>query len=293
MSDTELSIHTLDHIDLQDEFEFACTVAREASTIVNTFYVGSSEVQYKPGREPVTEADRSANQHIVSRIEAKFPNDGLLSEESKDDLSRLNHERVWIVDPLDGTKEFIARNGEFSIMIGLSIGGRPAMGVIMQPEPGLLYGGGIGLGAQLYEADEQIPLQVSDCDTIRNMALVSSRSHRHKIVDQIARSLRISRERVSGSVGLKVGLISRQLADLYVHPSPGCKEWDLCAPHALIEAAGGTMTDCWGNPLRYNKRDVRAHNGLVASNGQAHDEIIDTVTQVCESFGYNEDDGFW
>lgn len=293
MSDMDTSPNTLEHVDLTAELEFACDVAREAATIVNTFYVGSSEVQYKSGREPVTEADRSANQHIVNRIEARFPNDGVLSEELKDDFQRLQNERVWIVDPLDGTKEFIARNGEFSIMIGLSIGGRPVMGVIMQPEPGLLYAGGVGLGANLYEADERIPLQVSDCDDVRNMTLVSSRSHRQKVVDKIVRSLRISRERVSGSVGLKVGLISRQLADLYVHPSPGCKEWDLCAPHALIEAAGGKITDCWGNPLRYNKRDVRAHNGLVASNGPAHDQIIETVAQVCEEFGFNEDDGFW
>jgi 3'(2'), 5'-bisphosphate nucleotidase len=94
-------------------------------------------------------------------------------------------------------------------------------------------------------------------------------------------------------VGLKVGLIARQLSDLYVHPSPGCKEWDLCAPHALLEAAGGRMTDCWGNPLTYNKRDVRAHNGLVASNGKAHGQVIEVVAQVCEEFGFNEDDGFW
>jgi 3'(2'), 5'-bisphosphate nucleotidase len=293
MSDMNISPDTPEQLDLTAEFEFACDVAREAATIVNTFYIGSSEVQYKPGREPVTEADRSANQHIVNRIEAQFPDDGVLSEESKDDLQRLQKNRVWIVDPLDGTKEFIARNGEFSIMIGLSIGGRAVMGVIMQPEPGLLYAGGVGLGAHLYEANERIPLQVSDCREVRNMTLVSSRSHRQKLVDQIVRSLRISRERVSGSVGLKVGLISRQLADLYVHPSPGCKEWDLCAPHALIEAAGGTMTDCWGNSLRYNKRDVRAHNGLVASNDLAHDQIVETVGRICEEFGYNEDDGFW
>ncbi|MCB0132736.1 MAG: hypothetical protein KDD78_17860, partial [Caldilineaceae bacterium] len=103
-------------LDLTAEYEFACQVAREAATIVTTFYVGSSEVEYKSHDEPVTEADRSANQHIVTRIAEMFPDDGLLSEESKDDLSRLDKRRVWIVDPLDGTKEFIARNGEFSIM---------------------------------------------------------------------------------------------------------------------------------------------------------------------------------
>ena len=288
-----MSQNRIETLDLTAELEFAAKLAREAATIVNTFYVGSSEVRYKSGDEPVTEADRSANQHIVSRIEAMFPNDGLLSEESKDDLTRLHNRRVWIVDPLDGTKEFIARNGEFSIMIGLAIEGRPVLGVVMQPDPGLLYIGAVNQGAYLYEAGERIPLSVSDVTQVNRMVLVSSRSHRQQIVDKMRSALRITSERVSGSVGLKVGLIARQLADLYVHPSPGCKEWDICAPYALLEAAGGRMTDCWGNPLRYNKRDVRAHNGLVASNGIIHDEIIAVVARICEEAGYNQDDGFW
>jgi len=288
-----MSQNRIETLDLTAELEFAAKLAREAATIVNTFYVGSSEVRYKSGDEPVTEADRSANQHIVSRIEAMFPNDGLLSEESKDDLTRLHNRRVWIVDPLDGTKEFIARNGEFSIMIGLAIEGRPVLGVVMQPDPGLLYIGAVNQGAYLYEAGERIPLSVSDVTQVNRMVLVSSRSHRQQIVDKMRSALRITSERVSGSVGLKVGLIARQLADLYVHPSPGCKEWDICAPHALLEAAGGRMTDCWGNPLIFNKRDVRAHNGLIASNGQVHDEVVEIVARICEEFGYNEDDGFW
>jgi 3'(2'), 5'-bisphosphate nucleotidase len=288
-----MSQHPVDVSDLTTELQFACKVAREAATIVNTFYVGSSEVRYKSDREPVTEADRSANQHIVTRVRTMFPNDGLLSEESKDDLSRLNKQRVWIIDPLDGTKEFIARNGEFSIMIGLAIDGYPALGIVMQPESGLLYAGAAGMGAFLYEAEERVPITVSDTDKSNRMVLVSSRSHRQQIVDRMRSALRITSERVSGSVGLKVGLITRQLSDLYLHPSPGCKEWDLCAPHALLEAAGGKMTDCWGEPIRYNKRDVRAHNGLVASNGTIHEEIVETVARICEEFGFNQDDGFW
>ncbi len=280
-------------LDLTQELEFVAKLAREAATIVNTFYIGSSEVRYKPGDEPVTEADRSANQHIVNRIRARFPEDGILSEESKDDLVRLKQPRVWIIDPLDGTKEFIARNGEFSIMIGLAIAGRPAMGVVQQPATGLLYAGAVGQGAFLYEDGERIDLTVSDLAELRNMTMVSSRSHRQQIVDRIRAQLNITRERVSGSVGLKVGLISRQLADLYIHPSPGCKEWDLCAPQALLEAAGGRITDCWGNPLRYNKRDVRAHNGIIATNGILHDQVVEVVATICEEFGYNQDDGFW
>ena len=281
-------------LDLTAEYEFACKLAREAETIVTTFYVGSSEVEYKSHDEPVTEADRSANQHIVTRISEMYPDDGILSEESKDDLIRLEKKRVWIVDPLDGTKEFIARNGEFSIMIGLAVDGLAVMGVIMQPDPGILYAGGVGIGAFLYENEnEPVPIHVSDQQFVNRMTLVSSRSHRQQIVDTIRKRLKITSERVSGSVGLKVGLITRQLADLYIHPSPGCKEWDLCAPCALLEAAGGVMTDCWGNPLVFNKRDVRAHNGVVATNAQNHDQIVQAVAHVCEEFGYNEDDGFW
>jgi 3'(2'), 5'-bisphosphate nucleotidase len=125
------------------------------------------------------------------------------------------------------------------------------------------------------------------------MVLVSSRSHRKQIVDDIRRALRITSERRTGSVGLKVGQIARQLADIYIHPSPGCKEWDICAPEAVLRAAGGQITDCWGNPLQYNKRDVRAHNGVIASNGTIHKRIIDTVTNIVEDAGFNEDDGFW
>src|SRR5215212_8448339 len=153
---------SVDVADLTAELQFACKVAREAATIINTFYVGSSQVYYKSDREPVTEADRSANQHILEQVKATFPNDGWLSEESKDDLSRLEKDRVWIIDPLDGTKEFIARNGEFSIMIGLAIKGKATLGVVMQPESGLLYAGTVGKGAWLYEAEEKVQLHVSE-----------------------------------------------------------------------------------------------------------------------------------
>lgn len=279
--------------ELAEELEFTCRLVREAGTIVNTFYVGTSEVEYKNDREPVTEADRAANEHIVERIQAAYPDDGILSEEAKDNLKRLDKRRVWIVDPLDGTKEFIARNGEFSIMIGLAIGGTATLGVVYQPATDLLYAGIVGQGAFLEESGERIPLQVSDKANPREMTSVSSRSHRQQIVDRMRQVLRITSERVSGSVGLKVGLVSRQLADLYIHPSPGCKEWDLCAPEAILRAAGGVMTDCWGHPMRYNQRDIRAHNGLIATNGAIHDEIVAVVSEICESVGFTEEDGFW
>ena len=227
-----MSQNLLNLPELTAELEFAKRVAREAATIVNTFYVGSAEVSYKADQSPVTEADRSANQHIVSRVLATYPDDGVLSEESKDDFTRLEKDRVWIIDPLDGTKEFIARNGEFSVMIGLAVQGRAVLGVVLQPESGLLYAGARGLGAYLYEAEEQIPLMVSDYSKTNRMVLVSSRSHRQQMTDKMRSTLRITSERVSGSVGLKVGLISLPAGR------------SLCASKSWLQGVGSMCTPC-------------------------------------------------
>ncbi|MEM7533918.1 MAG: 3'(2'),5'-bisphosphate nucleotidase CysQ [Chloroflexota bacterium] len=291
-------------ISLQEELAFACNVAHEAAEIALSFYKNEAQISYKNEREPVTAADHAVNDHIVSRIAEAYPQDGLLSEESKDNEARLRCERVWIIDPLDGTKEFIAKNGEFSIMIGLAIGGKAVMGVVMQPAPAespaiyRLYTGctdSEGSRAIVYEGkdDTGTTLAVSDISQPAEMTLVTSRSHRQPITDAMVNTLAISNERASGSVGLKVGLISRQVSDLYLHPSPGCKEWDICAPCAVLEAAGGTITDCWGNPFVFNQADVKAHNGLVASNGHAHEEIIAVVARTCEEFEITEANGFW
>ena len=268
-------------------------LALKAGEVIMDIYDSDDfDVKVKSDESPVTAADEAADAIISDGLRLAFPDMMLVTEEQAASHSAKG-DTFLIVDPLDGTKEFIARNGEFSVMIGLAIGGKAVLGVIMQPDPGLIYAGAVGFGAHLCEGEDEIPLRVSDVSNLTKMVVVSSRSHRPQIVDQMRKALRITSERVSGSVGLKVGLISRQLADLYVHPSPGCKEWDLCAPQAVLEAAGGTMTDCWGNPIVFNKRDVRAHNGLVASNGVRHDEIVATVGQICENFGFNEDDGFW
>ncbi len=207
-------------VDLTAELEFASKVAQEAATIVNTFYVGSSEVRYKSDRSPVTEADRSANQHIVTRVRAMFPDDGVLSEESKDDLVRLEKERVWIIDPLDGTKEFIARNGEFSIMIGLAVRGEAVMGVIMQPETGLLYATPAGSAPPRRRGEHSAS---GERDRPHNRSDDLGKQPQPQAADhgqdaQHDAHYQRARER---SVGLKVGLIARHWRTLYLHPSPG------------------------------------------------------------------------
>jgi 3'(2'), 5'-bisphosphate nucleotidase len=267
-------------------------LAREAGAIVRTFYQVSPNIRWKDPTEPVTEADRAVNAYLVKQIHQVFPADGILAEESKDDPGRLAKQRVWIIDPLDGTVEFIAHNGEFCIMIGLAFEHAPVVGVVYQPIEDVLYAAALGSGAFLEEFGERYPLRVSRVTDPQQLRLVISRSHRALLLDGIIERSGIRKVRGIGSVGLKVGVITRRQADCYVHPNPGTKEWDTCAPDIILREAGGIMTDCWNRPLRYNQPDVVRRFGLMASNGVAHPFISGIVSQVLDDAGVEPDFGF-
>ena len=173
------------------ELDVAMRLAREAGEIIKAFYDVPPTVRWKDPTEPVTEADRAVNAYLVKQFGQAFPADGMLAEESKDDLSRLEKRRVWIVDPMDGTAEFIAHNGEFCIMIGLAVDGAPVVGVVYQPIDDVLYAAALGAGAFVEEFGDHTPLHVSDVENIEDFRLVVSRSHRVPITDAIIRGFRL------------------------------------------------------------------------------------------------------
>src|SRR5947207_15926491 len=124
---------------LDKELEVAIRLAREAGRVTLHYYSAPPDVGWKAEHEPVTVADTAANELIVAGLAAAFPDDGLLAEETPDTAARLSHERLWVIDPLDGTKEFIKKNGEFSVMIGLALDGRASLGVVYQPTADRLF----------------------------------------------------------------------------------------------------------------------------------------------------------
>jgi 3'(2'), 5'-bisphosphate nucleotidase len=270
----------------------AAKLAREAGAIVKTFYQVSPNIRWKDPTEPVTEADRAVNAYLIKQLGQTFPDDGILAEESKDDPVRLSKQRVWIIDPLDGTLEFIARNGEFCIMIGLALDHVPVVGVVYQPIDDVLYAAARGSGAFVEEFGERFPLRVSKETNPKRFRLVVSRSHRVSLVDTMIARIGIQKVRSVGSVGLKIGLITRRQADFYVHPNPGTKEWDTCAPDIILHEAGGRMTDCWNRPLRYNQPDIVRRFGLLASNGTIHAHLSEIVGHVLDDAGVEPDFGF-
>lgn len=261
---------------LQRELEVASRLAVAAGAAAMRHY-GSARAEPGSAASPVTEGDRASNEVIHQGLVEAFPGDGLLSEEMRDSAARLSMERVWIVDPLDGTKEFLAQNGEFSVMIGLAVRGEAVLGVVYRPDGDVLYAAARGSGAHVQREGDRQALRclAPDGPALR---LVGSRSHADPMLERIRTSLGITDVRPSGSVGLKCALIAEGNCDLYVHPVPYLKEWDTCAPEAILREAGGSVTDCHGAPLRYNKPDPVQPGGIVACAPGILARVLEHVT---------------
>ncbi len=270
---------------LDRELVEAVKLAREAGALLMDVYATDFDVEYKGKSDPVTEADRRANEHLVRRLRDAFPNDGVVAEESADTSDARRRGRCWYVDPLDGTKEFIAKNGEFSVMIGLSVDGDARLGVVYQPVTDTMYRGVVGESAFMEVADRTYALQVSKTPTPADLKLVVSRSHRSASTDELVKRLGISEETRSGSVGLKVGLIGSKKADLYVHLSDCSCAWDACAPDAILRAAGGRFTDLGGRSFCYDGVDLQNRRGILACNAKAFDAVLPIVSDIAREQG--------
>lgn len=238
-------------------------LAREAGARALQHY-GRTEHALKEGGSPVTTADLASNEHIVGGLRRHFPADAILSEESVDDASRLTAERVWVVDPLDGTREFLSRNGEFSVMIGLLQDNEPVLGVVQMPVTGTVYAAERGKGAWI-ETDQGLrrPLQCQP-QPPGAIRMVGSRSHASPLLERMVEALGITDVVPSGSVGIKCARIAEGERDLYIHPVPYLREWDTCAPEVVLTEAGGVVRDCRGRPLRYNKPEPGQPDGILA-----------------------------
>lgn len=277
--------------ELKHELYFAVDLARAAGAAILEYYKGPLDIEQKnfdDDSEPVTQADLIANELIVTRLQREFPNDGILAEESIDTSRRLGKSRVWMIDPLDGTNGFIAGNGDFAVQIGLAEEGEPIVAVVYQPSTGVLYHAVRGSGTWL-ERPQRDPEQVhvSNRENLTEMRLAASRSHRSSRMNKVVQRFGFREEVQRGSVGIKIGLLVEQQCDVYIHLSPRTKQWDTCAPQLILTEAGGRMTDLFGEPLNYNVPEVQNRNGLVATNGAAHAQIINTLAPLLAEFGRN------
>ena len=254
------------------ELERAQELARIAGREVRAMQRGELKVEMKPGDEPVSVADRRASELIVAGLQQSFPDDKIISEELPPGPGTIDAPRKWLVDPIDGTKDYIRGEDGYSVMIGLLVGGRPSIGVVYQPTLDRCFYASPA-GAFVHHEGKTTRLHVSTIGSASEIRLVASKSHRSAELDKVKRELGIDNELNVGSVGVKLCLIALGVRDLYVNPAAKTKAWDTCAPEAILVQAGGRLSDIHGGPIEYTG-ELAHHRGLVASNGLVHDEVI-------------------
>jgi 3'(2'), 5'-bisphosphate nucleotidase len=242
----------------------------------------------KSGDSPVTSADLAANRCILDGLQSVLGTTefAYLSEETyanQPPEERLGKPWVWIIDPLDGTKDFIQGTGEYASHIALAYNGRPVVAVVSCPGQGLLYSAVQGQGTFVETKDgEKRRLQVSTKADPQELVLLTSRNHRSGPMEQLITQLPHHSQKAVGSIGGKLAAIAEQQADLYLTVSgkSAPKDWDFAAPDLILTEAGGQVTGFDGQPLVYNKADVSLWGGILASNGPCHGELCAIADRV-------------
>jgi 3'(2'), 5'-bisphosphate nucleotidase len=262
---------SLPPVDLERELLVARLAAREAGKVILAHY-GAADlaVQTKADSSPVTEADQAANDLLISRIRAAFPDDGLLSEETPDDGTRFSRRRVWIIDPLDGTRDFLAQTGDFCVHVGLAIDHQAVVGVVYQPVKDALYFARKGGGAFLEAGGETRRLAASARTQPGDLRVGISRLNPDEGLGKCLAASGLAPRAVQMGASVKHMALARGDLDGVLNLSQSEQEWDTCAPEVVLTEAGCKVTDGDGNPFRYNQKDLFRRRGSVASNGQCH-----------------------
>ena len=240
-------------------------------------YESDFQVEKKDDNSPITKADLESNKIIKeSLLQTGIP---ILSEEDADDKSRTGSDKVWIVDPLDGTQDFVNKTGEFTVMVGLVENHVPIMGLVYWPTEKKLFFAERGLGAFCHDSEGWAKISVRGVEEITEpLALVS----RHHLSDKEKKMLDHLKIKNTANIGssLKVMEIASGRADIYLTSTNKMKQWDTAASYCIISEAGGKMTDISGNDLIYNTVSVNHENGLLVTNRLIHPEIVSKISKL-------------
>jgi 3'(2'), 5'-bisphosphate nucleotidase len=274
--------------------ELAKSVGWGAADILQSYYHSDRDLKIqKQDSDPVTAADLAVNGYILERLQAKLDPQqfGYLTEESWQPGPPFSQPYMWIIDPLDGTRDFIQKTGEYAVHIALVKAGRPILAVVAWPEAGKLYYATVGNGAyvetRVGEASQNENCQVkllavSQHFQPEEMRLVVSRSHRDQRFNDLLDRLPQKQQKFVGSVGCKIATIVEQQAEIYLSltTKSAPKDWDLAAPELILTEAGGQFSHFDLTPLTYNRGDVEQWGGFLASNGQGHAHLCQQIQTI-------------
>ena len=253
------------------ELDIAINAAQEAGNTILKIYEKDFKTFTKTDNSPVTDADLQSNK-IIKEI-LSVTKHSILSEEDVDDKNRLSNDMIWIIDPLDGTSDFIDKTGEFTVMIALIENQKPILGVIAWPTEKTLFVAQKNCGAFRYSDNKWEKISVTKISELPKCRTIGSRHHLSDKEKDFIEKIGIKDFTSIGS-SLKVGKISSGQAEVYITTTNKMKEWDTAASHCIISEAGGKMTDMLGNELTYNNKNVYHQNGILVTNGLIHDKIV-------------------
>ena len=279
---------------IEDILAIARSVGWGASYLLRSYYSsqlrsGDLEIKDKQG-DPVTAADIAVSHYILERLQENLGDRefSYISEETYnlESYQQSSQPWVWIIDPLDGTRDFIEKTGEYAIHIALVKHGRPVLAVVAYPEAEKLYYATLGSGTFVETRDGKVTRkEISKRNTIEDFILVVSRTHRDERFNNLLQQLPYKNQKHIGSIGCKIAAIVEHQADVYISLSgkSAPKDWDLAAPELILTEAGGEFTHFDGTPLMYNQGDVSQWGGLLASNGQCHAQLCQEAERILAS----------
>jgi 3'(2'), 5'-bisphosphate nucleotidase len=279
--------------DLSKILRIARKVGWGAASLLSSYYHGTAaapnlEIQYKDS-EPVTVADLAVSEYILSQLQAALDDEdfGYISEETyKSQQGKNPAEWVWIIDPLDGTRDFINKTGEYAIHIALVQGTQTMLAVVAVPETQKLYYATRGGGTFIETATGSLPVRLNSRKNIQDLILVVSRSHRNDRLEYLLQHLPCQNQKAIGSVGCKIAAIVEQQADVYISLAgkSAPKDWDMAAPELILTEAGGRFTHFDCTPLQYNTGDISQWGELLASNYQNHELLCQEAQSILTRF---------
>jgi 3'(2'), 5'-bisphosphate nucleotidase len=267
----------------QRELDIALEAVFQAGNRIMEEYARFQAIANAPA-DISTLADRLSQNIILDHLHAAFPADALCAEENTDQLSEVSQTgpRVWIVDPIDGTRGFARKNGEFSIMVALVEDSRMAVSVVSEPaKERLTYTtSGGDCWKHDHNATQPVPCRVTTMTELSKATLVQSHSRNPDKPSAQVKALQPARVVETYSAGIKLAMVARGEADIYLNTYQAFHDWDICAGHILVEEAGGRVTGLAGQELRYGLPGAWQRHGLLASNGRLHEPAIEALASI-------------
>lgn len=264
------------------ELQIALQASRLAADYANQEYQNFQPIPNAPASIS-THVDHETQERILTHIRSAFPNDSIVAEENTPSLQGvpLNRDRVWIVDPIDGTRGFAMKNGEFSIMIGFTVNLKPVMGVVMEPILNRITYAAAGAGCWVIVGNQSPQrVSISQSKGLAQSKLVQSRTKPGQPPKPVVRVLQPNAIIETYSAGIKLAIVARGEADMYVNDYLNFHDWDVCAGHVLVEEAGGVVTLFDGTEIQYQSSPVQQRRGLIATNQFIHAAAIEKLKEL-------------